>query len=130
MLTREVFKRMKARRFCGSVVNVSSNAIRFAGANSLHYTSAKASLDQLTQGFSCAGAPLGIRVNSVRLGVVNSQMADRVTGYSMANFEKRVTLVPMGRSAQTNEVVTTILHLCQPASAYMTGQVIRIAGGE
>ncbi|MBL8833897.1 MAG: SDR family oxidoreductase [Rhodospirillales bacterium] len=115
----------------GCVVNVSSTvAGRAASARLAEYAIAKAGLEQATRNFALAGAPLGIRVNTVRPGIVDTDLNRWADDPDRTKFAARSARVPVGRAARPEEVAAAILFLAGAMSGYMTGAVLVVAGGE
>jgi 3-oxoacyl-[acyl-carrier protein] reductase len=115
----------------GRIVNVSSAvAGRAASARLAGYALAKAALEQATRNYALAGAPLGIRVNAVRPGVVDTDLNRWADDPDRARFRARVAKIPMGRAATPDEIAAAIAFLAGDGASYMTGTVLTLAGGE
>jgi NAD(P)-dependent dehydrogenase (short-subunit alcohol dehydrogenase family) len=108
----------------GSVVNVTSIAGSrvhpFAGAA---YATSKAALAALTREMAHDFGPLGVRVNAIAPGEVDTAILSPGT-------EKIVERLPLRRLGLTAEVAETIWFLCTGASSYITGSEIHINGGQ
>ncbi|MBU0536633.1 MAG: SDR family oxidoreductase, partial [Nanoarchaeota archaeon] len=92
-LSASAFKHMKKG---GRIINISSANVKYGGsAKSMHYSSAKAALDNLTTGLSREGASKGILVNSIRCGVIDTDMRIKIKGYSEEQFRKRIDMIPL-----------------------------------
>jgi 3-oxoacyl-[acyl-carrier protein] reductase len=126
-LAREQFAEGKA----AAIVNVSSVVAGRAASPRLDaYAQAKAALEQASRNRALAWAPVGIRVNRVRPGVVDTNLNVWPDDPDRAKFQARIARVPMGRAATPNDVAAAIVFLASDAASYMTGTVLRIAGGE
>jgi 3-oxoacyl-[acyl-carrier protein] reductase len=114
-----------------AIVNVSSIVAGRAASPRLDaYAQAKAALEQASRNRALAWAPVGIRVNCVRPGVVDTDLNVWPDDPDRTKFQARIARVPMGRAATPNDVAAAILFLASDASSYMTGTVLKIAGGE
>lgn len=114
-----------------AVVNVSSIVAGRAASPRLDaYAQAKAALEQASRNRALAWAPSGIRVNCVRPGVVDTELNVWPDDPDRAKFQARIARVPMGRAATPEDVAAAIVFLASDASSYMTGTVLKIAGGE
>jgi NAD(P)-dependent dehydrogenase (short-subunit alcohol dehydrogenase family) len=108
----------------GTIVNVTSIAGSrvhpFAGAA---YATSKAALASLTREMASDFGPLGIRVNSISPGEIDTAILSPGT-------EKIVATLPLGRLGRTEEVARAIHFLCTDASSYVTGAELHINGGQ
>ncbi|MCZ2814077.1 SDR family oxidoreductase [Modestobacter sp. VKM Ac-2979] len=112
----------------GSIVTVSSSAATLGSAHEyVHYAAAKAGVDALTMGLAKELADDGVRVNAVAPGLVRT---DIHAGAGDAGRLERVTArVPMGRPGEPDEIAPAIAWLLGPEAGYVTGAVLRVAGG-
>ena len=69
--------------------------------------------------------PLGIRVNAIAPGYTDTE-GGRTIG-DPATYD--VSATPLGRVAEPEDMVGTLLHLLGPGSAFVTGQVVLVNGG-
>lgn len=108
----------------GAVVNVTSIAGArvhpFAGAA---YSTSKAALAALTREMAHDFGPLGVRVNAIAPGEIETEILSPGT-------EKLVAEIPMRRLGKPEEVARTIYYLCTPESSYVNGVEIEINGGQ
>jgi NAD(P)-dependent dehydrogenase (short-subunit alcohol dehydrogenase family) len=122
MLARGLLDELTAAK--GAIVNVSSIAGSrvhpFAGAA---YATSKAALASLTREMAADFGPLGIRVNAISPGEIDTAILSPGT-------EKIVATLPMKRLGKTDEVAKAIYFLCTDASSYVTGSELHINGGQ
>lgn len=108
----------------GSVVNVTSIAGSrvhpFAGAS---YATSKAALAALTREMAADFGPLGVRVNAISPGEIDTAILSPGT-------DKIVAQIPMQRLGTPDEVAKAIYFLCTESSSYVTGSEIHINGGQ
>ncbi|MEM9699649.1 MAG: SDR family oxidoreductase [Pseudomonadota bacterium] len=108
----------------GAVVNVTSIAGSrvhpFAGAA---YATSKAALSALTREMAHDFGPLGVRVNAIAPGEIETSILSPGT-------DAIVRELPMQRIGQTSEVADVIFFLCSPQSSYVNGTEIEINGGQ
>ncbi|WP_227270690.1 SDR family NAD(P)-dependent oxidoreductase [Roseobacter weihaiensis] len=108
----------------GSVVNVTSIAGArvhpFAGAA---YATSKAALAALTREMAHDFGPLGVRVNAIAPGEVDTSILSEGT-------DRIIATLPLRRLGQPKEVADAIYFLCSDQSSYVTGVEIEVNGGQ
>src|SRR5436853_3630261 len=123
MLARGLLDELKTAK--GSVVNVTSIAGSrvhpFAGAA---YATSKAALASLTREMACDFGPLGIRVNAIAPGEIDTAILSPGTEEIVAKQ------IPLHRLGTTDEVAKIIYVLCTDTSSYVHGAEIHINGGQ
>ena len=112
----------------GVIVNVSSAAATLGSPHEyVHYAAAKAGVDAMTVGLAKEVAADGVRVVGVAPGTVFTSIHADAGDPDRA--ERYGAQVPLGRSAQPDEVAGVVSFLLGPDAAYLTGTTIRMAGG-
>src|SRR6476660_9112573 len=111
----------------GAVVNITSiSAVRASTLRSAYGTS-KAGLAHLTKQLAVELASLGIRVNAVAPGPVETAMAKQVhTPEIRADYHDAI---PLNRYGLEEELAEAIFFLCSDRSSYITGQILAVDGG-
>jgi NAD(P)-dependent dehydrogenase (short-subunit alcohol dehydrogenase family) len=117
----------------GAIVNISSTFGHKPGAGLSHYAASKAALEHLTRCWALELAPLGVRVNAVAAGPTESGALTGMMGLSPEHAavieEAEREQIPLKRRGFPDDVARWIIHLADPASDWMTGQVIAVDGG-
>jgi len=121
-MTRPVLERMVRQRR-GSIVSISSAASLMPNRGQANYAAAKAGLNAASKTVAMEVARLGIRVNVVAPGLIETDMIEK------APKEYIKGLIPMARIGQPHEVAGVVAFLCSDAASYMTGQVLSVNGG-
>ena len=120
------------RKTNGSIVNISSTYGHRPAPGAAHYAASKAALEQLTRSWALELAPDGIRVNALAPGPTESQ-ALAAAGLSETTIEHiksdETARIPLGRRGEPDEVSSWILRLADPATTWLTGQILTIDGG-
>jgi len=122
VLARGLIEELTAAR--GAIVNVTSIAGArvhpFAGPA---YATSKAALGALTREMANDLGPLGIRVNAIAPGEIETEILSPGT-------EKLAATIPLRRLGRPEEVARTIYYLCTSESSYVSGVEIEINGGQ
>lgn len=112
----------------GAIVNVSSAASRLGSPNEyVDYAASKGALDSMTTGLALEVAGEGIRVNTVRPGLIHTDI--HALGGEPGRVDRLGPLLPMGRGGRPEEVAEAILFLLSDAASYATGAFLDLAGG-
>ncbi|MDY6879558.1 MAG: SDR family oxidoreductase [Desulfatiglans sp.] len=112
----------------GKIINISSVAARKSAQGMGGYCVAKAGLEMLTKVLAAENAKDRINVNAVAPGMVKTPFSQPF--WSNEKMLKQITAtVPMGRIAETDDVVGAVLFLSSGLSDYITGEVITVDGG-
>ncbi|MFB6813734.1 SDR family oxidoreductase [Streptomyces sp. NPDC056347] len=112
----------------GAIVNVSSAAATLGSPGDfVHYAATKAATDALTVGLSKELGPDGIRVNAVAPGMVDTDMHAEAGDPGRA--AAAVPGIPLGRTGAAPEIAAAISWLLSAEASYVTGAVLRVAGG-
>ncbi|MCA6103312.1 SDR family NAD(P)-dependent oxidoreductase [Bradyrhizobium australafricanum] len=111
----------------GAIVNITSiSAVRASTLRSAYGTS-KAGLAHLTKQLAVELASLGIRVNGVAPGPVETAMAKAVhTPEIRADYHDAI---PLNRYGLEEELAEAIFFLCSDRASYITGQILAVDGG-
>jgi NAD(P)-dependent dehydrogenase (short-subunit alcohol dehydrogenase family) len=109
----------------GAIVNLASETAYSGSHGMSHYVASKAAVIGLTRALARELGPAGIRVNAIAPGFTDTE-GGRGIGDPDAYD---VSATPLGRVAQPADMVGTLLYLLDPASAFVTGQVVLVNGG-
>jgi NAD(P)-dependent dehydrogenase (short-subunit alcohol dehydrogenase family) len=130
LCSRRAAQLMSTRRggFGGAIVNLSSAAATLGSAHEyVHYAAAKAGVEALTIGLAKELAGDGIRVNAVAPGVARTDIHAAAGAPDRA--EQSAARIPLGRPAEPLEIAAAIAWLLGAEATYVTGAVLRVAGG-
>jgi 3-oxoacyl-[acyl-carrier protein] reductase len=121
-MTKPVLRKM-LRRKSGAIVSLSSVSALVGNRGQANYAAAKAGLIAASRVLSSEVARLGVRVNVVAPGAVDTEM---IRDAPLENIKQ---MIPMGRIGRPEEVAKVVRFLCSDDASYITGQVISVNGG-
>ncbi len=114
----------EGKRVGAAIVNITSiagHAIHpFAGSA---YSTSKAALSALTRELAVEFAEVGVRVNAVAPGEIETEMIGE-------EYEPLLNRIPMHRMGTPDEVAATVFQLCNPDFGYVTGTEVFVTGGQ
>ncbi|WP_024803656.1 oxidoreductase [Nocardia sp. BMG51109] len=121
-------------RGSGAIVHVSSAAVPAAVAPFLHYTAAKAALENYSRGLASELAPFGIRVNTVSPGRTatpgGEATREQWAQMGAAPGQSDVPAVPLGRDGSPDDIAHAVLFLVSGRASWLTGSSLVVDGGE
>jgi len=115
----------------GAIINISSRSAYGPQVKNGPYGAAKAAVNSLTTTLAVEVAPK-IRVNAVAPGPIPTENFDDCMGTDTE--EKRAKLlemigIPLGRYGEPEDIAAAVVYLASPASSWVTGQCLYVAGG-
>jgi 3-oxoacyl-[acyl-carrier protein] reductase len=111
----------------GRIVNISSVASLIGFAGLAHYCASKGGINGFTRAIALELAERQITVNAVAPGAIETPGASQ--GMSDDLKKQTITLVPLARMGQPEDIANAVVFLASPNSSYITGQVIVVDGG-
>jgi NAD(P)-dependent dehydrogenase (short-subunit alcohol dehydrogenase family) len=112
----------------GAVVNVASIGSFVGLTGSVGYSASKGGLKSLTQSMACELAPIGVRVNAIAPGVIETDMTTEILQDEVRK-QRFLNRIPMGRVGQPEELWGAVAFLLSPLASYVTGVTLPIDGG-
>ncbi len=114
----------------GAIVNVgTTNAVR-AMANYASYSASKAALVHFSACAAMEGVALGVRVNAVLPGQVNTAATQAFAEQAPELAARTTQAIPMGRVGEPSELAQAIVFLLSDAASYITGVALPVDGGK
>jgi glucose 1-dehydrogenase len=111
----------------GAAVIVSSPHAKIAFPNAMAYNMAKAAIDQMARTAACELLPHKVRVNICYPGWTDTPGERKF--FDEETIRKAGQGMPWGRLATADEIARAVLFLADPATDYMTGEVLHVDGG-
>jgi len=113
----------------GSVINIGSTITSVTPPATVVYTATKGAVNAITRVLAKELGPRKIRVNSINPGVVETEGVHAI-GILGSDFEKdAVAQTPLGRIGQPSDIAPAVGFLASPDSAWVTGEILQVAGG-
>ncbi len=119
---------MRAAR-SGSIINISSIAGLRGAMSGFAYGASKWAVRGMTKSAAQELGPFGVRVNSIHPGLIETAMLHQLPGWDAGATPAYLQRIPMGRTAEAEEVARLALFLASDDSAYCTGGEFIIDGG-
>ena len=119
----------------GSIINIASVAGRLPRPTLLHYAASKAAVISITRSAALALADNNIRVNAIAPGMMDTEMFHTLrsdlqeSSTGSAAGQPNLSIIPLGRIAQPEEIAATAVFLASDAANYITGQTLNVCGG-
>lgn len=119
---------MRAKAY-GRIINMGADSVRNGLWDHAAYNAAKGGVHGLTTGMAREFARDGITVNTVAPCAVNTPQMVEITKRDPVLAAKFVSVIPMGRPAEMEEVASMVSYLASAEASFVTGQVISVNGG-
>lgn len=119
---------MKKQKHGGSIVNTGSIAGLVGRPGSSGYVASKHGIIGLTKTAALEYADVGIRVNSVCPGFVETSMST-LKDKGPEIYEKAISTIPLRRISSPEEVVNLVVWCCSEQGSYVTGAIYNVDGG-
>lgn len=123
--TAEVLSHMIERKR-GCVISFSSVVAGEGGKYQTHYAAAKAGIEAFSRSLAREVGPLGIRVNVIAPGMVDTPLIDFITPEMKKRLSSRY---PVPRPGRPEEFIGPVLFLASDAASYITGHTLDVNGG-
>jgi 3-oxoacyl-[acyl-carrier protein] reductase len=117
--------RLMRRGGAGSIINIASIMGIHGNPGEVVYAASKAAVIGMTKAAAKELAPIGIRVNAIAPGFIDTDMTRSIP---KAAFDIRLASIGMGRIGRPEDVANVALFLASDASSYVTGQVVGVDG--
>jgi NAD(P)-dependent dehydrogenase (short-subunit alcohol dehydrogenase family) len=125
LCVKAVFPQMKKQKK-GKIINLSSETAFTGSKGFIHYVTSKGGLISFTRSLAAEVGQYGICVNSIAPGFTDTEASRSITD-DITKYD--VSLTPLGRLEQPNDLVGAIIFLASDESDFITGQALVVDGG-
>ena len=126
--SREALKIMMEKRR-GKIINIASMAGIGFFQETAAYSAAKAGVIGLTRSVAKEVAPIGIQVNAVAPGYVETPLVARLAGTEIGKKMFDLRQIPLGRLGKMSEIAATVVFLASYHADYFVGEIVTVSGG-
>lgn len=109
----------------GVILNTSSMVSIYGQPAGVMYPTSKFAVNGMTKSLSRELAPLGIRVNAVAPGIIETDM---VKNLPKEVIEPLIKTIPLGRIGKPEDIANAFLFLASPMASYITGEILSVDG--
>lgn len=126
MALTQLILRLMTRQRSGSIINISSVTALIMSEGQISYATSKSALITWTRNLAAEYGRYGIRVNSLSLGLMNTDMKAGLNEDEINYFKERTVLQRIG---EPEDAAKAVKFLASDDSSFITGQNIRVDGG-
>ena len=123
----QLISRVMGKNKKGSIINISSSTSFNADIGTLAYGSSKVALNYATEVLSKELASQGIRVNAVAPGITDTAMLKKM---DLKAIDEQLKASSLKKIANPDQIASVIMFLCSQESSHITGQIIKVDGGQ
>jgi NAD(P)-dependent dehydrogenase (short-subunit alcohol dehydrogenase family) len=114
----------------GRIVTISSSSAQSGSARMAHYVASKGGVIGLTKALALELAPMGITVNTIPPGFIDTEMARRAEARGdLPSIDAVAQRTPVRRAGTPDDIAAACAFLCSDEAGYITGQQINVNGG-
>jgi NAD(P)-dependent dehydrogenase (short-subunit alcohol dehydrogenase family) len=129
MCSQRAARLMMAKR-TGCIINIASHAgLFYSRGQGVHYAASKAAIIQMTRVLAFELGPLGIRINAIAPGGINTATANSGSPVEASAGPTSVSSNPLGFKGEPKDIAEAALFLAAPMSGFITGQTLVVNGG-
>jgi NAD(P)-dependent dehydrogenase (short-subunit alcohol dehydrogenase family) len=112
-----------------SIVMVSSICASLGFGARAAYCASKSGIDGLVRALAVEWGPVGVRVNAVAPGTIETEMRASMVASGRVSDEAYLARIPMNRIGRPSEIADAVVYLASPQASYITGVVLPVDGG-
>ena len=129
MCSQRAARMMMAKR-AGCIINIASHAgLFYSRGQGVHYAASKAAIIQMTRVLAFELGPLGIRINAIAPGGINTGSPTSAAQVELAANQTLLGANPLGYRGEPEDIAQAALFLASPMAGFTTGQTLVVNGG-
>jgi len=129
MCSQRAARMMMAKR-TGCIINIASHAgLFYSRGQGVHYAASKAAIIQLTRVLAFELGPLGIRINAIAPGGINTGSPTSAARDKLPASQMVVSSNPLGSRGEPEDIAQAALFLASQMAKFITGQTLVVNGG-
>ena len=122
--------RMMIAKHSGCIINIASHAgLFYSRGQGVHYAASKAAIIQMTRVLAFELGPMGIRINAIAPGGINTGSPTSMLQTEVAASAPVTGANPLGFRGEPADIANTALYLASPLARFTTGQTLVVNGG-
>jgi NAD(P)-dependent dehydrogenase (short-subunit alcohol dehydrogenase family) len=129
MCSQRAARLMMAKR-TGCIINIASHAgVFYSRGQGVHYAASKAAIIQMTRVLAFELGPLGIRINAIAPGGINTGSPTSAAHVELSASKTLVSINPLGSRGEPEDIAQAALFLASKMAGFITGQTLVVNGG-
>ena len=129
MCSQRAARLMMAKR-TGCIINIASHAgLFYSRGQGVHYAASKAAIIQITRVLAFELGPLGIRINAIAPGGIDTGSPSSASQVELAASQTAVRINPLGHRGEPGDIAQAALFLASNMAGFITGQTLVVNGG-
>ena len=122
--------RLMMSKRTGCIINIASHAgLFYSRGQGVHYAASKAAIIQMTRVLAFELGPLGIRINAIAPGGINTGSPTAAAQVEVSASQTLVSSNPLGRRGEPGDIAQAALFLASQMAGFITGQTLVVNGG-
>lgn len=129
VMSREVSRVMLEQEGKGNIIHISSMSAHYGIPQVVAYTASKSAVEGMTRAMAVDLSPLGIRVNCVAPGFIQTPMSAKAMNSDPERKKKVLSRTPIGHFGTPSDVADAVFFLASDQAKFITGEVLKVDGG-
>lgn len=124
----QIVSRLMVRNGGGSIINMASVTGVVGSPGQVAYSASKGAVIAMTKSAAKELSPLGVRVNAVAPGIINTERFEELYEASGDKIDQRISRIALGRLGTPQDVANAVAFLASDRASYISGQVLGVDG--